>query len=67
MPGLTESAIRDKAARAEREAAALRKNLRKRKEQARARGLEASRSVESERAEPPSGEATQADAPERAG
>ncbi len=36
-PTVTERALADKQARAEREAAALRANLRKRKEQARAR------------------------------
>ena len=36
-PALTEKALADKLARAEREAAALRENLRKRKEQLRAR------------------------------
>ncbi len=36
-PGLTDKALADKLARAEREAAALRENLRKRKEQVRAR------------------------------
>ena len=36
-PGMTERALAEKQARAERAAAALRSNLRKRKEQARAR------------------------------
>jgi len=40
-PRLTDRALADQQARKEREAAALRENLRKRKEQARARASEA--------------------------